>query len=226
MRREITDFPDIVIPDDGILREDSILDHFENAHPLEVDVGSGKGRFLLARAAEHPDTNYWGIERQYARVYRTAKKAHRRGLQNVRVARVEAVNGIATLLPDACVTSFYIFFPDPWPKRRHHRRRLICPPFMDLLDQKLMDQGCVHFATDHQDYADVVERVFADDERFVSIEPFQPTHAERTDFEVLFTGLSKPIRRLSIRKQPEPSPKDFPHFLRDNRAGDPSASSG
>ena len=201
MRRVITDFPDIVIPDDGILREDSILDHFENAHPLEVDVGSGKGRFLLARAAENPDTNYWGIERQYARVYRTAKKAHRRGLQNVRVARVEAVNGITALLPDASVSTFYIFFPDPWPKRRHHRRRLICPPFMDLLNRKLTDQGCVHFASDHQDYAEVVARVFAEDERFASIEPFQPTDTERSDFEVLFRGLSKPISRLSVRKQ-------------------------
>ncbi len=201
MRRVITDFPDIVVPDDAILREEPLPGQFAKGNPLEVDVGSGKGRFILARAAEHPDVNYWGIERQYGRVYRTAKKAHKLGLQNVRLARVEAVNGITTLLPDHSITTFYIFFPDPWPKRRHHRRRLICPPFMDLLDRKLIDNGCVHFATDHQDYAEVVTRCFAEDERFESIEPFQPTEAERTDFELVFAGQSKPISRLSIRKR-------------------------
>lgn len=201
MRRSITDFPGIVVRDDAILQEAPIPDQFANNNPLEVDVGSGKGRFLLARATEHPNTNYWGIERQYGRIYRTAKKAHRRGLRNVRVARVEAVNGITTLLPDSSVTAFYIFFPDPWPKRRHHRRRIVNPRFMDLLHLKLVDDGCVHFATDHLDYAGVVARCFAADERFDPIDPFQPTDAERTDFELLFSGQYKPISRHSIRKR-------------------------
>ncbi len=200
MRRITTDYPDIVIPQDAVEEKTPIPAHFGNDQPLEVDVGSGKGRFILARAAEHPDTNYWGLDRQFGRILRTARKAHRLGLQNVRLARVDAVQGIESLLPDGSVTTFYIFFPDPWPKRRHHRRRLICPEFLDLLHRKMTASGCVHFATDHQDYGKVVSACFADDPRFIGIEPMQPAEEERTNFEILFTDQNKPICRLSVQK--------------------------
>lgn len=204
MQRQITEFPDIVIPDKAILNETPIPTHFETTYPLAVDVGCGKGRFLRARAAAYPHTHFFAIERQYSRVYRTAKKIHREGLTNVKIARVEAVHAIQTLLPNDSVTTFYIFFPDPWPKRRHHRRRLINPPFMDLVHRKLHAGGCLHFATDHQDYADVVKRVFDDDERFRTIPAFQPTPEEHTDFEQVFRGLDKPIRRLSVQTKLSP----------------------
>lgn len=104
------------------------------------------------------------------------------------------------MLPDHSTSIFFIFFPDPWPKKRHHKRRLVNPEFLDLLHRKLEAEGIIHFATDHQDYADAVEKCFAADTRFTPITAFDPTEAERTDFELIFTNQNKPIRRLSIQK--------------------------
>jgi tRNA (guanine-N7-)-methyltransferase len=168
--------------------------------PLIVDIGSGKGRFLLAHAEAHPTAQFLGIERQYGRTYRTAKKAYNRGITNIKLARTQAEEGIAAMLHEHSVATFFIFFPDPWPKKRHHKRRLVNPEFLDLLHSKLKAVGIIHFATDHQDYADAVEQCFSADTRFSTIPAFQPTESERTDFELIFTNQNKPIRRLSIQK--------------------------
>jgi len=201
VRREITEFPDIVIPADELEHEVSLSDIWPRRNPLEVDIGAGKGRFLFARAMAHPETDYLGIERQYGRVYRAAKKAHRRGLTNIRIARVDAETGIAPLLPPESVRTFYIFFPDPWPKRRHQRRRLVNHTFLDLLHTKLLPGGFIHFATDHENYAEAVKLCFSEDPRFDGIAPFQPTEAERTDFELIFTGQNRTVSRFSLQKR-------------------------
>jgi tRNA (guanine-N7-)-methyltransferase len=208
VRRELGDiaeFSEIVIDVGGgeagdFVRIDS-REVFENSNPLEVDVGSGKGRFMVARALGHPGVNFLGIERQPGRVYSTAKKAFRHGLCNVRLARVEAFSGISEMLADESVSTFYIFFPDPWPKRRHHRRRLINTEFLGVLHGKLCTGGVIHFASDHMEYAGVVEKLFAEDDRFEVVEPFVPTPDECTDFEVIFAGQNKPITRVSIKKR-------------------------
>ncbi len=196
----LSDFPDIILPADAVEREEPAADSFCTDGPIEVDIGSGKGRFLLARAESHPDTRYLGIERQASRVYRVAKKAHRRDIDNIKLTLNEASLAVNVLLEDESVTTFYVFFPDPWPKRRHHRRRLITPEFLDLLHSKLIPNGSIHFATDHQDYADVVVKLFREDSRYEEIPPFQPSEDERTDFELVFRNLAKPISRISIRK--------------------------
>ena len=208
VRRELGDiaeFSEIVVDAGGgeagdFIRLDS-REVFGNSNPLEVDVGSGKGRFMVARALGNPAVNFLGIERQPGRVYSTAKKAFRHGLCNVRLARVEAFSGISEMLAEESVSTFYIFFPDPWPKRRHHRRRLINTEFLGMLHGKLCAGGVIHFASDHMEYAGVVEELFAADDRFEVIEPFMPTPDECTDFEIIFTGQNKPITRVSIRKR-------------------------
>ncbi|MBT3192403.1 MAG: tRNA (guanosine(46)-N7)-methyltransferase TrmB [Verrucomicrobia bacterium] len=200
-RPDILAFQDHVIIPDPDAPTLHMAELYGNDNPLEVDIGSGKGRFLIARAHKHPDVNYLGIERQLGRVYRTAKKADHRGLTNIKVTQVEARLGLSEMLPDESVTTFYIFFPDPWPKRRHERRRLVSQPFLDLLHSKLAPRGCIHFATDHKDYAEATAIVFGDDARFSSIPPFEPSEDELTDFELIFTAQSKPTNRLSIQKQ-------------------------
>jgi tRNA (guanine-N7-)-methyltransferase len=196
------EFPPIVVvrnsADAGQL---DIGNLFGNCNQLEVDIGCGKGRFLIARASGYPERNFLGIERQAGRVLRTARKAERAGLVNVRLARVEAFEGLGKLLAPGSVAVFYIFFPDPWPKRRHHRRRLINPDFMDVMYTRLAAGGVIHFASDHAGYAAEVARVFGADERFEEIDAFQPTEAEQTDFEIIFRGQEKPIQRVSIRKR-------------------------
>lgn len=217
---DIYEFPDIVIPAylqggeqdlaasalaGGYKMDARISLHaepcvFANNNPVEVDVGAGKGRFLLARALEHPEINIFGIERQNGRLYRMAKKINRHGLTNAKLARVEAAAGIKQMLAPESVSTFYILFPDPWPKKRHHRRRLMNAEFMDLLHSKLCQNGIVHFASDHLQYAEAVGELFMADTRFEKIEPFMPSEAERTDFEIIYRDKSNPISRHSIRK--------------------------
>lgn len=167
--------------------------------PLEVDVGCGKGRFLLARAAAHPEISYLGIDRMLRRIRKVDRKAVRLGLSNLRLVRVEAYYAVTYLMPAACVSAYYILFPDPWPKKRHHDHRLFNPGFVNALYRTLRPGGQVHFATDHLAYFEEVKALIDADRRFESIPPLEPSETERTDFELLFLGQC-PIGRYSFRR--------------------------
>lgn len=171
------------------------------SQPVEVDVGCGKGRFLLARAAAHPEINFLGIDRMLRRLRKVDRKAVRQGLANVRLLRCEAHYAVTYLLPAHAISTFYVFFPDPWPKKRHAHHRLFDPTFMDALHRTLVPGGAVHFATDHQPYFAAVREIVAADARFEFCPPFEPAPQERTDFELIFLPLTF-IQRLSFRKKP------------------------
>ena len=178
-----------------------IDDLFPVQVPLEVDVGCGMGRFLIARAGNNPDTNFLGIDRLLARLRKIDKKVRRQELTNVRLLRLEASYSIDYLLPAECVQTFYIFFPDPWPKKRHHKRRLFTESFLTTLHNTLAPGGQVHVATDHLGYFEEAEGLFKSDDRFEQAETFEPIEEERTNFEVLFMSKNDPIGRCSFRKQ-------------------------
>ena len=167
-------------------------------HPLEVDIGSGKGRFLLARSGRFPEVNFLGIERQLIRVNRSGRKCERAGRKNVRLLRMEGYYAIRWLMPQEMVNTYYFFFPDPWPKDRHHDHRLFNRAFMDALHRSLKPAGCLHVATDHLPYYDEIYALLAADERFEEVTAFEPVEEERTDFELLFK--EKQIGRCSFRK--------------------------
>ena len=155
---------------------------------IEVDIGSGMGRFILARAAAHPETQFIGIERLKARVEKIAKKACRAGLKNVFMVRLEATYVLKYLLPANRVSRFYLFFPDPWPKRRHAGHRVFNDAFRSLIWSRLTPGGDIQVATDSEDYfADMCEQM-ANDARFERIPAIERPDAERTDFELLFMG--------------------------------------
>jgi len=166
---------------------------------LEVDVGCGKGRFLIARAAAHPNVNFLGIERRLKRVIKVAAKIRRSGLVNARILHAEAAHAVCCLLPPGSVDCFYVFFPDPWPKRRHQRRRLFCPAMLDAFHRALRPGGAIHVATDDVGYFQQITSLFAHDERFETIAPFLPTEAEQTEFELTFFRIGKPVQRCSYR---------------------------
>ena len=172
------------------------------AHPerrLEIDLGSGKGRFLLARAAKAPETNFLGIDRMLRRIRKVDNRARRLDLDQIRLLRVEAYYAVAHLLPPAAVDVCYVFFPDPWPKARHEGHRLFNAPFLAALHRALVPNGVVHVATDHAPYFEQLAAVFAADARFAPVAPFVPAADEQTDFELYFAG-RKEIHRLSVRK--------------------------
>ena len=161
-------------------------EYFDTSKRIEIDVGCGKGRFLLAHAAANPDTQFLGIERQLPRVRKIDKKAQRAGLDNVRLLRLEAAYSLEFLIPENAVDRFYVLFPDPWPKRRHHGRRLFQPAFLETLWKCLKSGGEIQVATDDADYFHDIVKIFKADPRFIPATPFERPPEEQTDFELIF----------------------------------------
>ena len=170
--------------------------------PLDVEIGCGKGRFLAAQARLHPDRHYIGIERQLKRVRSTSKKIVRAELSNAHVLRTEAFFAIERLFPPGSISICYILFPDPWPKRRHHRRRLFSPTFMDAIHTALTPDGEIQFATDHADYFEAATKLLKADERFEETAALQPSEEQRTGFELIFLEQGLTINRFAVRKLP------------------------
>ena len=193
--------PSIRIYPQSWLVPGDINSHFEHpGQPLEIDIGCGKGRFVLARAEDHPDINYLGIERMLRRVRKVSNKSLHRRIRNLRLLRADAFYTVTYLLPEASVDTYYLFFPDPWPKARHHKNRLMGPLFTEALVRTLKPGGMFHFATDHLPYFEAVSDQLREDARFTPVEPFVPEEHEQTDFERWYLG-KKPIGRASYLVQ-------------------------
>ena len=170
---------------------------FPRAGPLEVDLGCGDGAFLIALAEQTPERNFLGIERLLGRVRSATGRAARRGLPNVRLLRVEAAYAVHYLLPPASVAVAHLLFPDPWPKQRHHRRRLVTAEFVAAIARVLAPGGRFRIATDEADYFETIQ------ER-ISLAPFRRAPSERayppTTFEKRFVAKSAEIYRLELVK--------------------------
>ncbi|MEN7973953.1 MAG: tRNA (guanosine(46)-N7)-methyltransferase TrmB [Verrucomicrobiota bacterium] len=186
------------IPDNWLDPFDFKAEFPHPERPLEVDIGSGKGRFLVARSGKFPETNFLGIERQLGRINSSGRRCERAERENVRVFRMEGYYAISQMIPANYVANYYFFFPDPWPKDRHAGNRLFNPAFMDALHQTLEDEGCLHVATDHLPYFDEIYALLRKEKRFEEVETFEPDDEERTDFELIFSH--KAIGRCSFKK--------------------------
>ncbi len=145
--------------DNHILRVKDITKpfDFDLSRPLEIEVGCGKGKFLTERAKQNPDCDFLGIERMLERVRLFDGKCRRGKIDNAKVLRLEALYTFHYLLPDHHARTVYVFFPDPWPKKKHHSHRLFGPLFLNALWKRLEIGGKLEFATDHEEYFHTVE---------------------------------------------------------------------
>ena len=127
-----------------------------DSHPVPriLEIGFGMGEGLAETAATHPENDYLGVEVHTPGVGALLKQIGERGLGNVRVVQHDAVEVLTHMLQPASLAGIHIFFPDPWHKKRHHKRRLIQPPLVSLLASRLAPGGYLHLATDWQDYAE------------------------------------------------------------------------
>lgn len=169
--------------------------------PLEIDIGCGRGRFLLARAQACPELNFLGIDKCTLRLRKIDRRAQSTGLANIRLMQGDALPLLARL-PGESASIFYVYFPDPWPKRRHHDRRLVSPRFIDMVFKALVPGGIVHLCTDHADYYQAMLKHWRPDPRFSECPPYIPTDEEETDFGLIFRSQGKSANRCSFRKTP------------------------
>ena len=138
----------------------------DQARPVEIEVGVGKGTFLLARAKQRPDVDFLGIE--YAKAYAcyTADRVGRAGLTNTKMLCADADAVFRNAIPDASVFRVHVYFPDPWPKRKHYRRRLLQPAFVRQVWRVLQPGGQLLIVTDHRDYFEHIRRTLSNVEGF------------------------------------------------------------
>ena len=161
--------------------------------------GAARGGFCSPARSKNPGTNFLGVDRMLRRIRKVDNKARRLGLMNVRLLRMEAFYAVTYLIPTDSVSSYYILFPDPWPKKRHHDHRLFNENFVDALHRTLVAKGQLHFSTDHLPYFEEVKAILAGNKRFEEIPAFQPPEDERTDFELYYIR-HVTIGRCSFRK--------------------------
>ena len=175
---------------------------FETNRPLEIDLGCGDGSFLVAMASHYPERNFLGVERLLGRVRKVIRKAEKNSLLNLKVLRLELSYTIEWLLPDHCASRMHLLFPDPWPKKKHHKRRMVNKSFCESLVRILKEDGEFLFKTDHPDYFE---------ESMLTLENFDllkqvPWNTDDfypvTDFEKIWTKEGKEIysARFCVKK--------------------------
>lgn len=159
---------------------------FERQAPLVVEIGFGNGQALATMAANEPDKNFVGIEVHEPGVGRLLRSVEGEGLDNVRVAMRDAVEVLREQCLPGSLDEVRIYFPDPWPKKRHHKRRLIQSPFLELLATRMATGGRLHLATDWAPYADWMVEALAEVPVFtLQGDPYvgRPSWRPRTHFE-------------------------------------------
>lgn len=159
----------LYIPEEQLPPPDGWSALLGNDHPLSLEIGCGIGDFIAAVAAANPDRNYIALDFYNKGCWKTCKRLERQGLSNVRVVRAEARSFIAERLPPESLATVYINCPDPWPKKRHRKRRLVSGEFADFLRPFLSPAGELHFATDFDDYGIDVAGMMAGKEGYENL---------------------------------------------------------
>ncbi len=177
----------------------ALAEMFPIARPLEVELGSGDGSFMAKWAALWPERNFIGVERLLGRLRKLDRKGQRGGLINLRLMRIEASYFLEYLLPLASVTALHLYFPDPWPKRKHRKNRLVNERFPELASRVLTPDGVMYLRTDDEEYFAQMLEVFAADQRFVPVETPADMMAVITDFERGFHARGVATQRAAYR---------------------------
>ena len=187
-----------LVPEMQVARVD-VAELFGRSAPLHVDLGCGDGSFLCEMARQFPKKNFLGIERLTKRVEKVRRKAEK--IESVRVLRADTLFAVRYLLPQNSVETFYLLFPDPWPKRRHQFRRTFTRDFLDAVADALEKHGVLRVATDQVDYFHQIERVSRAHRQF-QVLPLSPDDAVLpvTKFEKKFRDQGASIYRLTLRK--------------------------
>jgi tRNA (guanine-N7-)-methyltransferase len=206
MHRTLKDYPSVSLKPEDLGDRVDFARVFGRDGPVHIEVGAGKGTFLLNQAKTHSDINFLGVEwaRKYYRY--AVDRIGRWGLTNVRIIRTEAASFIADFVPDDSVECFHIYFPDPWPKKRHHKRRFLSPANLEQLRRRLKTGGQLRIATDHAEYFEVIEKLIADQSdklepiEFTPAAGAEPGEITGTNYERKYVRDAKQIRTIAAKK--------------------------
>ncbi len=199
---------DTLLPRFGITFGETPLDLdtvFDRQAPRILEIGCGMGETTVAIAAAHPDTDYIGIEVHTPGVGSLLKQIDEAGLSNVRVIQHDAVAVMDTMIPPASLDGLHIFFPDPWPKKRQQKRRLIQSPFIALAVSRLKPGAYLHAATDWQEYAEQILAVFSAEPTLVNTASGyaeKPAYRPQTKFETRGLKLGHGVWDIVFQRKP------------------------
>jgi tRNA (guanine-N7-)-methyltransferase len=173
---------------------------FGNDHPVEIDVGCGRGLFLYTASQTRPDTNFLGIELDFKEGRRGARRLQKAEAPNARVLGGDVFRAFTELVPPQSVAAIHVYFPDPWWKRRHRRRRVFTDRLVDLCAGLLQPRGFLHSWTDVEEYFEVIQALMDNHEQFETLPPPEeraPSHDMdyQTSFERKKRKLGMPIYR-------------------------------
>ncbi|MEN6578665.1 MAG: tRNA (guanosine(46)-N7)-methyltransferase TrmB [Phycisphaerales bacterium] len=207
MRKELKDYTNVGLILENLQGKIDFAQVFGRCGPVHIEIGSGKGTFLLNQAAAQPEVSFLGIEwaRKYYRY--TMDRIGRRGLTNVRIIRADAPAFLRDFVPTESVDCFHIYFPDPWPKKRHHKRRLLQSANLEVIMRCLKPGGQIRLATDHEEYfqqmQDVTKACSALLEEIEFERPAGAREGERTgtNYERKYVKESRAIHTAAFRKR-------------------------
>jgi tRNA (guanine-N7-)-methyltransferase len=173
---------------------------FGRSAPLVLEIGSGMGETTVEIATAHPEADFIAVEVHGPGVGSLLNRVAAANLKNVKIIRHDALDVLEHMIPDGTLAAIHLFFPDPWPKKRHHKRRMVQPGFAALAARKLRSGGVLHAATDWPDYAEQMNEVFLKE---ALLEPVQTGFAARpvTKFESRGRRLGHPVRDLVFRRR-------------------------
>ena len=177
---------------------------FGNRNPVELELGAGDGSFIVRHASEHPACNFLAIERLLGRLRKIDRKARTQGLTNLRGMRIEAGYLLERMITPGSLSAIHVYFPDPWPKRRHWKHRLIQPAFATFAHAALADGGIVYLRTDHTAYFEQMLEVFTQASGFEPVSAPAALLANQTDFEREFNTQGIPTQVATYRKSSAP----------------------
>lgn len=180
---------------------------FGNDQPLSLEIGCGTGHFIVERARNHPGRNYLAIDIFNRGCYKTCRKLEEEGIVNVRVARAEARHFLSHYLAPASLGEIFINCPDPWPKKRHRRRRLVNAEFLRLASDILRPDGAFYFSSDVADYAEEVARLLEGSPDYLRAAA-APVMADLPDY---------PRSKYMLRALEQGEPMHFIHYRREAR---------
>lgn len=180
----------------GIEYEKKLLDpekvYGRSDAPLTVEIGFGMGKSLVEMAGKAPERNFLGIEVHTPGIGACLADIRDSGITNLRVVHHDAVEVFADMIPDNSIDTLQLYFPDPWHKARHHKRRIVKPEFLDMIMPKLRQGGIIHMATDWENYAEQMLEVLSADERIENLSS-DNTYVPRPDF--------RPLTKFELRGQ-------------------------